>query len=69
MMLLLLESQQGKDDGEKMEAVKPGVNKLQTLQEPTETAPIDYADWLTMIEPVMTDLSDSSHVWWATGAG
>lgn len=64
MMLHLLESQQGKDDGEKMEAVKPGVNKLQTLQEPTETAPIDYADWLTMIEPVMTDLSDSSHVWW-----
>lgn len=64
MMLHLLESEQGKNDGEKMEAVKPGVNKLQTLQEPTETAPIDYADWLTMMEPVMTDLSDSSHVWW-----
>ena len=55
MMLHLLESQQGKDEGERMEAVKPGVNKLPTLQEPTETAPI---------EPVMTDLSDSSHVWW-----
>ena len=64
MMLHLLESQQCKDEGEKMEAVKPGVKKLPTLQELTETAPIDYADWLTLIEPVMTDLSDGSHVWW-----
>jgi hypothetical protein len=47
-----------------MEQVKPGVTQLPMLQEPGDTAPIDFADWLTMIEPVMTDLSDGSHFWW-----
>lgn len=32
--------------------------------EPGDTSPIDLADWLTMIEPAMTDLSDSSGEWW-----
>ena len=31
---------------------------------PTDSAPIDLADWLTLIEPAMTDLSDSSGQWW-----
>ena len=47
-----------------MEQVKPAVTQLPMLQEPGDTAPIDFADWLTMIEPVMTDLSDGSHFWW-----
>ena len=37
---------------------------LPVLPEPSATAPIDLADWLTMIEPAMTDLSDSSGEWW-----
>ena len=30
-----------------MEQVKPGVTQLPMLQEPGDTAPIDFADWLT----------------------
>ena len=39
------------------------------LPEPSDTAPIDLADWLTMIEPAMTDLSDSSGEWWELVVG
>ena len=45
-------------------SVKPGTVTLPTLPEPTDLAPIDLADWLTLIEPAMTDLSDSSGQWW-----
>ena len=47
-----------------MEQVRPGTSTLTTLVEPGETAPIDFSDWLTTIEPAMQDLSDGSHVWW-----
>ena len=46
------------------ESVKPGTVALPVLAEPSDTAPIVLADWLTMIEPAMTDLSDSSGEWW-----
>ena len=46
------------------ESVKPGTVTLPVLAEPFDTAPIDLADWLTMVEPAMTDLSDSSGEWW-----
>ena len=46
------------------ESVKPGTVTLPTLPEPADSAPIDLADWLTLIEPAMTDLSDSSGQWW-----
>ena len=46
------------------EAVKPGTITLPTLPDPSDTAPVDLADWLTVIEPAMTDLSDSSGQWW-----
>ena len=46
------------------ESVKPGTATLPVLAEPSDTAPIDLADWLTMVEPAMTDLSDSSGEWW-----
>ena len=55
-MMQLLDGKSKKDDN--MEQVKPGVTQLPMLQEPGDTAPIDFADWLTMIEPAMTDLSD-----------
>ena len=32
--------------------------------EPGDTAPTDFADWPTVLEPAMQDLSDSSHLWW-----
>lgn len=62
MMMHLLEGKSKEDDN--MEQVKPGVTYLPMLQEPGDTAPIDFVDWLTMIEPAMTDLSDGSHFWW-----
>ena len=63
MMVHLLEGK--KDSGEEgMEQVRPGTTTLATLAEPGETAPIDYADWLTTIEPAMQDLSDASYIWW-----
>ena len=43
------------------ESVKPGTVTPPTLP---DSAPIDLADWLTLIEPAMTDLSDSSGQWW-----
>ena len=51
------------------EAVKPGTITLPMLREPMDTAPIDPADWLTVIEPGMTDLSDSSGQWWELVVG
>ena len=63
MMMHLLEN---KHSGgvETMEQVRPGTSTLPQLSEPGETAPIDFADWVTTIEPAMQDLSDGSHVWW-----
>ena len=46
------------------ESVKPGTVTLPTLPEPADSAPLDLADWLTLIEPAMTDLIDSSGQWW-----
>ena len=59
----LLEGKKGSPE-EGMEQVRPGTTTLATLVEPGETAPIDYADWLTTIEPAMQDLSDASYIWW-----
>ena len=63
MMMHLLENKQG-GGGDTMEQVRPGTSTLPQLSEPAETAPIDFADWVTTIEPAMQDLSDGSHVWW-----
>ena len=46
-----------------------GTITLPVLPEPSDKAPIDLADWLTMIEPAMTDLSDSSGEWWELVVG
>ena len=66
MMKMMTHLLEGKKDPveEGMEQVRPGTTTLATLVEPGETAPIDYADWLTTIEPAMQDLSDASYVWW-----
>ena len=44
-----LVEKENKDSGP--ESVKPGTVTPPTLPEPSDSAPIDLADWLTMIEP------------------
>ena len=63
MMTFLMDGKKDASDGS-MEQVRPGTTSLATLVEPGDAAPIDFADWLTMIEPAMQDLSDSSYAWW-----
>ena len=63
MMTFLMDGKKDASDGS-MEQVHPGTTSLATLVEPGDTAPIDFADWLTVIEPAMQDLSDSSYAWW-----
>ena len=47
------------------EPVKPGTTALPQLKEVVaETACVDVMDWLEMIDGPMSDLSDSSAVWW-----
>ena len=58
MLITYLVDKDKKQEGP--ESVKPGTATLPALAEPSDTAPIDLADWLTMVEPAMTDLSDSS---------
>ena len=65
MVHLLDQKAAGGSKEEAMEVVKPGVQQLPMLHEPGDTAPIDLGDWLTTVEPVMADLSDGSHWWWA----
>ena len=62
MLITYLVDKDKKQEGP--ESVKPGTATLPVLAEPSDTAPIDLADWLTMVEPAMTDLSDSSGEWW-----
>ena len=45
------------------ESMKPRTINLPILPEPSNTAPINLAVWLTVIEPTMTDSSDSSTEW------
>ncbi|CAE7596997.1 unnamed protein product [Symbiodinium sp. CCMP2592] len=47
------------------ETVKPGITDLPLLPEyaPT-TGSIDLLNWLTHIQPIMQDLSDTSYAWW-----
>ena len=56
MMTYLMDGKKDPSDGT-MEQARPS------------TAPIDFADWLKVIEPAMQDLSDSdgSHLRWQKG--
>ena len=44
------------------ETVKPGA-QLPQLPPLGEDSPIDYQDWLTQVEAIMADMSDSSRTW------
>ena len=48
-----------------VEVVKNAAVELPKLQEwKADTAPLDLADWLLVVEPVLSDLSDNSQQWW-----
>ncbi|CAE7881167.1 GIP, partial [Symbiodinium necroappetens] len=47
------------------ETVKPGITDLPRLPEyQPMTGSIDLLNWLTHIQPIMEDLSDTSYAWW-----
>ena len=46
------------------ETVKPGA-QLPQLPPLGEDSPIDYQDWLTQVEAIMADMSDSSRTWFS----
>ena len=53
------------EDSEEAEVVRHSV-ELPKLQEwSAESGPIDYADWLLLLQPIMSDLSASSEEWWS----
>ena len=48
-----------------VEIIKSAVVDLPKLQEwKADTAPLDLADWLLVVEPGLSDLSDNSQQWW-----
>ena len=52
-------------DEEAVEVVKAGTVELPMLAElNAETSSIDLQDWLTLITPAMSDLSEASQEWW-----
>ena len=54
-----------KDEGSKeMEVVRSSVDVPKLAVWDQESAPIDYADWLLVLHPIMADLSESSEAWW-----
>ena len=72
VMLKLMEGMQalqkqmmhGRDDEETSEAVRQAP-ALPALAEWSSTSgPIDFNDWMALIEPMMSDLSNSSSQWW-----
>ena len=53
------------EDSEEAEVVRHSV-ELPKLQEwSAESGPIDYAGWLLLLQPIMSDLSASSEEWWS----
>ena len=53
----------GGDDGSP-ELVQRGVELPKLPEWSPETGPIDFSDWLLVIQPMMGDLSSSSEEWW-----
>ena len=63
---MLKQLDKDKEGGDKSpEAIKPGTTALPTLKEvDADTACVDIMDWMEMIDGPMSDLSDSSAMWW-----
>ena len=73
-MVLMLQSMQelqrkmseDRDGRDGIEVVRTGAPDLPVLSEWTPTeGPIAMGDWLTLLEPAMADLSESSEEWWS----
>ena len=71
LMMKMMESMQkmmgkkGLGGSPEVELVRSGQLELPRLPEwSADSAPLDLGDWFIMIEPVMGDLSPTSHLWW-----
>ena len=65
-MLEQTASQDKDEDKGESETVRGGVQPLPLLQDwSATTGPIDLNDWLSLIEPQMSDLSGTSGDWWS----
>ena len=63
-----LQAQQLKVKGDDApEAVKPGITTLPKLVAPNPSGgSLEFQDWLELVSGLMTDLSDSSQLWWTS---
>ena len=67
LMMKMMESMQNmmSKKSPEVEAVRPGHHEIPKLAEwSVDSAPLDLGDWLIMLDPVMGDLSSTSHLWW-----
>ena len=71
LMMKMMESMQkmmgkkGLGGSPEVELVRSGQLDLPRLPEwSADSAPLDLGDWFIMIDPVMGDLSPTSHMWW-----
>ena len=55
----------GEDRGEEAEYVRYSQDLPRLPDWSSDTAPIDYNDWLVQITPLMSDLTASSEEWWS----
>ena len=64
--LLDTKSESKEEDREDVEWVRGGTVTLPQLPEwSATTGPIDFADWINLLEPQMSDLTRTSSEWWA----
>ena len=52
------------EDGAEAELVRNAVELPKLPEWSPESSPIDYADWLLLLQPIMADLSTTSETWW-----
>ena len=64
--LLDAKSESKEEDREDVEWVRGGTATLPRLPEwSATTGPIDFADWINLLEPQMSDLTRTSSEWWS----
>jgi hypothetical protein len=54
----------GKDDEGSSQAVRHAPSLPGLAEWSSTSGPIDFNDWMALIEPMMSDLSNSSNQWW-----
>ena len=52
------------EDAREDEYIRGGVELHRLLEWSSESAPVDFQDWLMLIDPQMSDLTASSSEWW-----